>query len=207
MFQIAHEPHAQRVYGLIWSATWVLGWGIVGAIGLVTPELFGILTSSAYVAAQSLFPWLLVSQLMILMQYPAAIGIYLERRTGLLSVLYLVGLMVNIASGIAFVTWWSSTGAAAAWCLANTTITLATWLTNQRLYPLPWSPTRFVVVAAVGVFLIQVGVAFAGRPWGIGAGVRVAGGLGALSLSVALVIHEADKLRRLTAANAAVRQV
>ena len=53
MFQIAHEPHAQRLYGLIWSATWVLGWGIVGAIGLVTPELFGILTSSAYVAAQS----------------------------------------------------------------------------------------------------------------------------------------------------------
>src|SRR5206468_369494 len=129
-------------------------------------------------------------------QYPGAIGIYLDKRTGLLSLLYFLGLIFNIVSGIAFVIWWSSAGAAAAWCLANITITVALWLTNQRLYPLPWSPTRFAVVAVVGILLLRVGVTFAGRPWGIGAGVRLAGGLGALSLAVALVIHELGTLRR-----------
>jgi O-antigen/teichoic acid export membrane protein len=204
MFQIAREPDAKRVYALIWSATWLLGWGIVGGIGLLTPELFGVFTAPAYACAQAAFPWLLASQLLILMQYPAAIGIYLEKRTGLLSLLYVAGLVVNIGSGVALVMWFGSAGAAAAWCLANVAITAATWLTNQRLYPLSWNPVRFAVVAAVGVLLLSVGVSFAGRPWGIGGALRLVGAIGTCAVTIALLMREVGWLRSRHPGNAAV---
>jgi len=47
---------------------------------------------------------------------------------------------------------------------------------------------RFLAVGGVGAALLLVGLTFGGRPWGIGAGLRVVGGLGALSVAIALVI-------------------
>jgi O-antigen/teichoic acid export membrane protein len=196
MFQIAREPDAKRIYALIWNATWMLGWGVVAGVGLLTPEIFGILMSPAYVKAQPVFPWLLVGQLMILMQYPAAIGIYLEKRTGLLSLFYLTGLAVNVVTGVALVLWLGSTGAGAAWCLANTAITAGTWRANQRLYPLHWNPVRFFVVATVGVLLLGAGIYFSARPWGVWAGLRLLGTLGTCSLAVVFVARDFGWLSR-----------
>jgi len=174
MFQIAKEPEARAVYAQILFATWTLGWAVIAATGLLTPELFALLTSRAYVAAERVFPWLLVNQLMILMQYPVGIGLYLRGRTGLLASVYVAGLAVNLAMGLGLVRWAGSTGAAIAWCASNVTITAATWTIGQRLYPLQWSRAKFLAVAAGGSVLLYAGASAAGQVWSVTTIVRAA---------------------------------
>jgi len=177
MFQIAKEAEAREVYAQILFATWTLGWAVIAATGLLTPELFAVLTSRAYVAAERVFPWLLVNQLMILMQYPVGIGLYLRKRTGLLALVYVGGLAVNLVTCVGLVRWAGSTGAAMAWCASNAAITAATWMIGQRLYPLKWSPARFLAVSAGGGVLLYAGASAAGQVWSVATIVRAAAGV------------------------------
>ena len=184
MFQIAKEPDSPRLYELILSATWAVGWAVVAALGLVAPELFSALTSPAYIAAERVFPWLLLTQLMTLMQYPSAIGLYLTHRTGVLSLVYVAGLVVNVLIGIPLVLRSGSVGAAVAWFAANAVITGVTWTLGQRWYRVPWRPAWFAVVGGLGGALLAVGTAWPERPWSGGLVVRAALGLAACALAV-----------------------
>jgi len=126
------------------AATWAVGWAVIAAVGLLTPELFSVLTSSAYRAAERVFPWLLLTQLMTLMQYPVGV--------------------VSTSVTVRVLCLWSTSGAgpqrddrytagvlggdrraAAAWFIANAAITVATWILAQRVYPLPWRPRGLAV--------------------------------------------------------------
>ncbi len=177
MFRIGKESDGPRIYGLILAATWAVGWGVIAAFGLMTPELFGVLTSSAYHSAERVFPWLLVTQLMTLMQYPVGVGLYLTQRTNALSLVYLGGLALNIGIGTPLVLWAGTAGAAAAWFIANAAITAATWILAQRAYPIPWRPAWFGSVGVVGIAVLTLATVVPSRPWGPGGLVRLLLGL------------------------------
>jgi len=173
MFRIGKETDAPRIYGLIVAATWAVGWAVIAAVGLLTPELFSVLTSSAYRAAERVFPWLLLTQLMTLMQYPVGVGLYLSHRTSTLSLVYFGGLVLNVMIGIPLVFWAGTAGAAAAWFIANAAITAATWILAQRVYPLPWRPAWFGGVGVVGAAVLTLATAVPSRAWGPGVLVRL----------------------------------
>jgi O-antigen/teichoic acid export membrane protein len=136
MFHIARWPNAPKIYSKIF--TYVLVLSLVGGfcMALFTPELFHIFATKAYAPGMGIFPLILLVRAVSIMEYPAAISIYLAERTKWFALVYSIGLGVNLICNYILDRTYGATGAVWAWILAWLVIVALMRLVGQGLYRL-----------------------------------------------------------------------
>jgi len=154
MFQIVKWPNARIVYSKILAYVFVISSSAALILALFTPTLFAILATAAYAPAMTVFPLIVLMRAINIMEYPAAIGIYLAERTKWLASIYSVGLMINILANYSLVPKYGMFGAAWAWVTAWMVITgLTAWI-GQRYYPLRYEWRLFLIPVALWGFIV-----------------------------------------------------
>ncbi len=142
MFQIAKKPNAQFIYSKLFSYVFLLSTTVAVIITLLTPALFAIFSAPSYQSALPLVPWLLLVQVLSVMQCPISTGLYVGNVTRWLIPIYGAGLTLDIALGRVLIPRYGMYGAAWAWALGWLAICLLMMKTGQRYYPLrfEWQP-------------------------------------------------------------------
>jgi len=156
MFQIVKMPNARLIYSKILLYLFTLSMIVALVFALLTPTLFTVFATVAYTPAMTVFPAILLVRAISIMEYPAAIGIYLRGRTQWFAVIYSVGLVVNVLANYLLVPTYGVFGAAWAWFVAWVTITiLMAWL-GQCYYPLSYE-WKWFLIPMMGWLVLFVG--------------------------------------------------
>lgn len=162
VFQIDKKPQAQFIYSKLFSYILFVSAAVALAVALFTPTLFVVLSGPAYRAATTLVPWLLLVQVASILQCPASVGVYVGNATRWLFPIYGVGLATEIAIGKTLVSRYGMFGAAWAWLIGWTVISILTAWAGQRHYRLHYDwraigASLFVLIAVPMTRYLHVG--------------------------------------------------
>lgn len=156
MFQIAGKPNARIVYSKLVGYLFVLSVAIALVLSLVTPALFAVFATPAYVDAIPVVPLLLLVQAITVLQYPIAVGIYLSHETKKLAPIFMAGLICNVLVSWLLVPRFGTSGAAIAWLAGWSVILLLTGLAGQKKYPLDYELKPFAIGGVLVVITVMV---------------------------------------------------
>src|SRR5690242_16047200 len=115
MFHVVKWPNAREVYSKIFTYVLVVSLVVGLCISIFTEQLFHIFATKAYAPAMTIFPLVLLVRVVGILEYPAAIGIYLGERTHWFALIYSVGITLTLAGNIAFDRKYGFWGATGAW--------------------------------------------------------------------------------------------
>jgi O-antigen/teichoic acid export membrane protein len=153
MFQIVKWPKARLAYSKILAYVLLLSLAIALILALFTPTLFTIFATAAYAPAMVVFPLILLVRAVNVLEYPAAVSIYLTGRTRWFALIYSAGLITNVLLNCLLVPTYGMFGAAWAWLIAWVVIIgLMAWI-GQRYYPLQYD-WKWLLVSIVPWILI-----------------------------------------------------
>ncbi len=195
MFQIVKWPNARLVYSKILVYVFVLSSAAALILVLFTPTLFAVFATDAYAPAMAVFPIVLLVRTVNIMEYPTAIGIYLEGRTKWFALIYSIGLGVNLFVNRMLTPAYGMFGAAWSWLVAWVVITgLIVWI-GQQCYPLYYDWKLFLVpVVSWGLILLGHNALFtlAKAYWPV----QIASALGVVLGTVMLLVYDFRLTRR-----------
>lgn len=153
MFQIGRKPNAQFIYSKLFGYILFVAAAVALALALFTPTLFFLFSGPAYRGASVLVPWLLLVQVASIAQCPASVGLYVGNATRWLFPIYSIGLATELGIGRILVSRYGMFGAAWAWLVGWTVISILTAWVGQRYYKLrfEWKlmGTSLLMLAAV----------------------------------------------------------
>jgi len=136
MFQMAKWPKAKLIYSQIFSYILLLASGLALVIAIFTRQLFHIFATQAYAPGMVLLPFLLLVRAIGIMEYPAAISIYLAGRTSWFAGIYTVAFVVNCGLNVWLDKTHGAMGVVIAWIAGWIVITALMRIVGQRVYPL-----------------------------------------------------------------------
>ena len=84
------------------------------------------------------------------------LGMNLRRKTWLISVALLFSALLNIGANLVLIPLYGALGAALATLIAYIALALLSYLFNQRIYPVPFQITLFLVATLMGIILYYV---------------------------------------------------
>jgi O-antigen/teichoic acid export membrane protein len=157
IFQIGKRADAQFIYSKMTGYILLLAVSVAAILSLLSPVLLRVFATPAYEASLSVIPLLLLVQAIAVMQYPAAVGIYLGSVLKWQTVILLVGLGVDIILNRLLVPAHGMAGASlallAAWIFMVTLMALV----SQRYYPLrfEWKPVGISAAIWLLVTVLQ----------------------------------------------------
>ena len=142
MFQIAKKSNAQFIYSKLFGYVFLLSSTVALTIACLTPELFAVFSAPSYRSAMPLVPWLLLVQIVSILQCPISTGMYVGNATRWLIPIYGAGLGVDLVLGRAMVTRYGIYGTAWAWLIGWVVICVLMIIVGQKHYPLrfEWEP-------------------------------------------------------------------
>jgi O-antigen/teichoic acid export membrane protein len=157
MFQIAKKPNARFIYSKLFGYVFLLAGTIALVLALLTPGLFAVFATSAYRPSIALVPWLLLVQVLSILQAPLATGLYVGQATRWLVPIYSAGLAADIAAGRLLVPHYGMYGAAWGWLLGWVVICLLMTMAGQKYYPLQfeWQPIALSLSYCTAVPLVR----------------------------------------------------
>jgi O-antigen/teichoic acid export membrane protein len=133
---------------------------LLGFLGLGTVlfarEAILLFTTSRYLEAESIVPYVVWASVCEALSFVPARGIYLMKRTAALPVLYVAPAAINIGLNFVLVPRYGMIGAAWATLLAYPVMLAWTLWLAQRVYPIPYDYVRIAkpLVLAVGLSLL-----------------------------------------------------
>jgi O-antigen/teichoic acid export membrane protein len=156
MFQIAKNRNARFIYSKLFGYVFLLAGTVALVVALMTPGLFAVLASPAYRGGMSLIPWLLLVQVLSVMQAPLATGLYVSHATRWLIPIYVTGLGADFVAGRALVPSHGMFGAAWAWLIGWGAMCTLLLIAGQNNYPLAfeWKPIALGTALCGAVALI-----------------------------------------------------
>jgi O-antigen/teichoic acid export membrane protein len=149
MFQIAKRSEAPAIYSKIMSYLLVLSVSVALVFSLFSPALLFVLATKQYSASLPIIPWLLLVQVVTVLQYPSATGLFLGSATKWLLPIFSVGVAVSFGLNRLLVPKFGSLGAAWAWLVAWLVITTLMACVGQRRYPLRYEKKALLLALAV----------------------------------------------------------
>jgi O-antigen/teichoic acid export membrane protein len=154
MFQIAKRPDAPTVYSKIMSYLLILSVSFALVFSLFSPILLLIFATRQYSASLPLIPWLLLVQVVAVVQYPSATGIFLGSRTKWLLPIFSLGVAASLLLNRLLIPRFGSFGAAWAWLVAWLVITISMASIGQRYYPLRYEKKALLLALAACVMVV-----------------------------------------------------
>ena len=83
--------------------------------------------------------------------YVISVGVYIQRKTSYIPILTTLAALANVGFNIVLIPRYGSMGAAVSTLLAFILLALASYVVNQRLYPIPFEFGLFTVSLLLGV--------------------------------------------------------
>jgi len=136
MFQMAKWPNAKLIYSQIFSYVLLLASGVACIIAIFTRQLFHIFATQSYAPGMVLLPFLLLVRAIGIMEYPAAISIYLAGRTSWFAAIYTAAFLVNFGLNVWLDKAQGAMGVIIAWIAGWIVITALMRIVGQRVYRL-----------------------------------------------------------------------
>ncbi|HEU5230161.1 MAG TPA: lipopolysaccharide biosynthesis protein [Ktedonobacteraceae bacterium] len=164
MYAIAKKDDAAQTFRVVfrWFSLLLLfavyGFSLAG-IGIL--ELF---FPVSYHSAYPIIPIIAVSIMFYGLHLFLTVGIAIRRKTWLVVVLTLTAAISNILLNIFLIPRYGAMGAAWSTLLAYALLALITLFVNQRIYPIPFDLTLFIVAVLVGM-LLALGCTFLTQTW------------------------------------------
>jgi O-antigen/teichoic acid export membrane protein len=153
MFQIAKKPNAKFIYSKLFGYVFLIAAAVAAVIALMTPALFAIFAAPAYKPGMALVPWLLLVQVLSILQAPLATGLYVGHATRWLIPIYVTGLASDIAAGRLLVPEYGMYGAVWAWLIGWGAISLLLTLAGQKSYPLRFEWRSIAISFSICAFV------------------------------------------------------
>jgi O-antigen/teichoic acid export membrane protein len=142
LFQIPKRPNAQFIFSKLLGYILLASSAIAVTLAFMTPALFAIFSAPSYRPAISLVPWLLLVQVLAVVQYPISTGMYVGNATRWLIPVYAAGLALDVVLGRVLIPRYGMYGAAWAYLCGSAAICALMIAVGQRHYPLQfeWEP-------------------------------------------------------------------
>lgn len=153
MFQIAKKPNAKFIYSKLFGYVFLIAAMLAAVVALMTPALFAIFAAPAYTPGMALVPWLLLVQVLSILQAPLATGLYVGRATRWLIPIYLAGLAADIVAGRLLVPAFGMFGAVWAWLIGWAAISILLTVAGQKTYPLRFEWQAIALSFAICAFV------------------------------------------------------
>ena len=156
LFQIAKQPHARLIYSKVLAYLLIVSLSVALAFALMAPALFVIFAPTTYLPAMTVFPLILLTRAVNVLEYPAAVSLYLADRTSSFALIYSVGPVINICANYFLVPRNGMFGAAWSWLAAWVAIIILMAGVGQRHYRLDYD-WRFLLLAILPGGLLLLG--------------------------------------------------
>lgn len=153
MFQIAKKPNAKFIYSKLFGYVFLIAAMVAAVVALMTPALFAVFAAPAYRPGMVLVPWLLLVQVLSILQAPLATGLYVGHATRWLIPIYVTGLAFDIATGRLLVPSYGMYGAVWGWLIGWGVISLLLTLAGQKSYPLRFEWQAIALSFAICAFV------------------------------------------------------
>jgi O-antigen/teichoic acid export membrane protein len=142
LFQIEKRADAQFIYSKLTGYILLLAVSVAAILSLLSPLLLRVFATPAYHASLSVIPLLLLVQAMMVVHYPATVGIYLRSVTKWQTVILLIGFAVDLLLNRLLVPARGIVGASLAMLAAWVFMITLMALVSQEYYPLrfEWKP-------------------------------------------------------------------
>lgn len=158
--EMAGTPGANAKYARMLEYFVAVSLLLALVIGLFAPEILAIFTSHAYVAAAPYALLLLISSGPVgFLTSFFYTGLYVKKRTSLISLTFILAALVNILLNLALNPIIGVWGAVWGTVLSSIVLMLSTYFTSQRVYPIEYHFGR--IAALVVVYAILVAFALA----------------------------------------------
>jgi O-antigen/teichoic acid export membrane protein len=153
LFAIAKRKDAAEVFRLVFR--WFSMLLLFAAFGL---SLVGVLVlhwffPAAYQQAAPIIPVVAISLVLYGIYYVFMVGPNITRKTWFAAIFTTIAALVNVAINLVLIPLYGAMGAAISTFIAFIVLAVAAYITNQRLYPLPFEIARLVTALCVGIAL------------------------------------------------------
>jgi O-antigen/teichoic acid export membrane protein len=159
LFSTHKREDARTIHGL--SARYVIAAIITTAVAVITfgNELIKLLAirSPEYWSALYLVPWIVVGYIFLGLYQVFGASVGIPKRTKLLPLFSISGLVVNLVLNWYLVPRWGTLGAAVATAIAYGAMALVTVIVSQRVYHVEFEWGRLSILGAAGAVVATIG--------------------------------------------------
>lgn len=157
LFHIPKKPNAQLIFSKLFGYIFLASSAIALMLAFMTPALFAIFSAPSYRPAISLVPWLLLVQVLGVVQYPISTGMYVGNATRWLIPVYAAGLALDVVLGRVLIPRYGMYGAAWAYLCGSATICALMAVVGQRHYRLrfEWGAIAFSLALCLLVPVVR----------------------------------------------------
>ena len=144
---VKDDKNANEFYSK--TLTYVFAFGVILflLVSLFSKEVIQLITNENYWNAYKVIPLIALSYLVFGCQRIIDIGISLSRKTYILSVIFVIGAILNIILNILLIPSYGIMGAAFATAITFITLFLSVLIINKKLYPVQYEWNRILKIA------------------------------------------------------------
>lgn len=157
-FSIMHRNSAPKVYRDVLTFI-TAGWAFLALIVMAfSPELVRAVAPQSYQDAIYIIPWVAVSAVFFGMYFVLSLGLKIEKKTFLLSVVALIAAGMNIGLNIVLLPKIGIVAAAINTFVAYLLLSVLSYIFGQRFFiiPLDWARLVKILIASVSTFIIII---------------------------------------------------
>ncbi len=157
VYQNYRNPEAPATFASVFR--YVMGLGLLGfaALSLFGPEVLRVFATGNYVKGHVIVPWLIAGHLLWSIGGYFSMGIRIEKKTGLIAVVSVFGMLVNAAMNVLLIPLLGIVGAAVATFSSFLLVAILSIRLSQRYYRIPYEWGRVLFAAAASISAVIIG--------------------------------------------------
>ena len=166
MLAIAERKDAPQIFRQVFR--WFVLVLLLGAFGLslLSMTMLHLLFPPGYSAATPIIPVITLSIVFYGVYTVFTVGIGITRKTWLVVIFTTFSALINLGLNLVLIRLFGSMGAAFSTLIAYIALAAITYFANQRIYPVPFEISLFVVALLIGITLFEIGT-FITQSWSL----------------------------------------
>ncbi len=164
MFSIAKREDAPRIFRLVFLWYSIVLLFVAFALSLASTIMLYLFFPPTYRSAAFIIPIIALSTLFYGIYNIFTIGISIKRKTWFVVVFTSVSALVNVGLNLVLIPHYGAMGAALSTLLAYAFLSMIAYIVNQRIYPIPFEISTFIIALVIGTgFYVGSGFLAQGR--------------------------------------------
>ncbi len=150
MFSIAKREDAPRIFRLVFLWYSIVLLFVAFALSLASTIMLYLFFPPTYRSAAFIIPIIALSTLFYGIYNIFTIGISIKRKTWFVVVFTSVSALVNVGLNLVLIPHYGAMGAALSTLLAYAFLSMIAYIVNQRIYPIPFEISTFIIALVIG---------------------------------------------------------
>ena len=150
MFSIAKREDAPRIFRLVFLWYSIVLLFVAFALSLASMIMLYLFFPPTYRSAAFIIPIIALSTLFYGIYNIFTIGISIKRKTWFVVVFTSASALVNVGLNLVLIPHYGAMGAAMSTLLAYAFLSMIAYIVNQRIYPIPFEISTFIIALVIG---------------------------------------------------------